>query len=151
MYQSANDSYLESRILTADPVELIGLLYQAATAAVRNARRYLQEGDIMARSRAITRAHDILAELTGALDHGRGGEISQRLAGLYAYMQGRLLTANLERSDDPLAEVLGLLATLTEGWDGVKQQTASRPAASGTSWMPPPEPAEAYAGRGWSL
>lgn len=124
MRNNAHDAYLESRILTAEPMELIRLLYQAATGAVRDARRCLEEQDIAGRSRSISKACDILAELMGALDHERGGEISMRLAQLYDYMQRRLIEANFQQSDPPLVEVLGLLSTLSEAWNGVRADSA---------------------------
>ena len=118
MWNSGHDAYLESRVLTADPIELVNLLYQACTQAVREARRHLAEGRIAERSREINQACAILIELATALDHERGGEISQRLALLYDYMQRRLLEANMRQSDAPLADVLGLLSTLSEAWGG---------------------------------
>jgi flagellin-specific chaperone FliS len=65
-------------------------------------------------------------ELAAALDYGRGGEISRRLGLLYEYIGQRLIEANLRQSDAILAEVLGLLATLSEGWEAIarKEQTA---------------------------
>src|SRR6516162_2739350 len=111
MWNNDHDAYLESRILAADPVELVNLLYQACRQCVRDAREHLAAGRIGERSRAITRACEILIELAGSLDHARGGEISQRLAQLYDYMQRRLLEANIKQSGEPLAEVLGLLNT----------------------------------------
>ena len=151
MGYSAHDAYLESRVLSADPVELVRLLYQAATAAVRDARRYLAEGDIAARSRAISKAFDVLMELTVSLDHTRGGEISLRLAQLYDYMQRRLTEANLTQADAPLAEVAGLLATLEEAWSGIEAQPA--PAADAHRWSGPfeQEPAGEAASSGWSF
>jgi flagellar protein FliS len=129
MYENAHDAYLESRVLSADPVELVGLLYQACTGAVRDARRALADGEIAARSRAITRASEIVIELASSLDRERGGEIATRLVQLYDYMLTRLTEANFRQEDAPLAEVLGLLATLAEAWDGVKNQTRPKPAA----------------------
>ena len=152
MWHSAHDAYLESRILTADPLQLVRLLYQACTGAVRDARRHLAGGDIAARSRSISRAYEVLVELTSALDRERGGEISQRLAQLYDYMQRRLTEANLQQSDAPLAEVLGLLSTLAEAWEGIQQ--SAKPAAPAESpWAQPlsPEPAGACASAGWSF
>jgi flagellar protein FliS len=152
MWQNAHDAYLESRVLSADPLELVHLLYEAAIAAVREARRYLAEGEIAARSRSITRAFGILQELVVALDHDRGGEISGRLAQLYDYMQRRLLEANFQQTDQPLAEVLGLLATLAEAWQGVKRRTqAAAPAENPWAQSPPVEPATAYGPSVWSL
>ena len=152
MWQNAHDTYLEDRVLSADPIELVHLLYQACTAAVREARRHLASGEIIARSRSISKACDILWELTGSLDHTRGGEISQRLGQLYPYMQRRLLEANFQQSDEPLAEVLGLLATLTEAWESLTRE--AKPAARAESpWshMPPQEPDYARASGSWSF
>ena len=152
MWQNAHDAYLESRVLSADPVELIHLLYEAAIEAVREARRYLAEGEIAARSRSITKAYGILQDLVAALDHERGGEISGRLGQLYDYMQRRLLEANFQQTDQPLAEVLGLLATLAEAWQGVKRQTQpAAPPENPWAQRPPVEAATAYGSSAWSL
>jgi len=120
MPQTAYDAYLESRIESADPVQLVRLLYQGALAAVSDARRYLASGDIAARSRAVSKAFEIVTELTTSLDRGRGGEIAVRLARLYDYVQRRLLDANARQQDEALAEVLGLLTTLAEAWQGIE-------------------------------
>jgi len=152
MWQDAHDAYLESRVLSADPIELVRILYQAATGAVRDARRHLAAGQIAARSRAISKAYDILLELTSVLDHERGGEISGRLASLYDYMQRKLIEANLQQSDAPLAEVVGLLATLAEAWDSVQQQIQPpQPPADPWAQPLPQDPAPHYAAQGWSL
>jgi flagellar protein FliS len=152
MWQNGHDAYLESRILSADPIELVNLLYQACTGAVREARHHLAAGDIAARSRSITKASEILIELTASLDHQRGGEISQRLAQLYDYMLRRLTEGNFQQSDAPLAEVLGLLSTLSEAWEGLKPK--EKPAAIAASpWAQtlPQETGLAGAGQAWSF
>src|SRR5262249_15639571 len=122
MSHHAHDAYLESRILSADPVELTRLLFQACTGAVRDARRYLHSGEIRERSNAISKACEILFELESSLDFARGGEISQKLALLYDYMQRKLIEANCRQSDGPLVEVLRLLTTLAEGWEGIRSK-----------------------------
>jgi len=150
MWNNGHDAYLEGRVLAADPVELVNLLYQACRQAVRDAREHLGAGRIGERARAISKACEILIELAGALDHERGGEISQRLAQLYDYMQRRLLEANLRQSDEPLVEVLSLLTTLAEAWENVK--VSAKPAAEASSpWSQPPEGAAAGAAHAWSF
>jgi len=61
----------------------------------------------------------------------------------------RLLEANMQQSDAPLAEVLGLLSTLSEAWAGIrKAQDAPLPESP---WS---QPVAQEAGRGlqgWSL
>ena len=120
MWNNGHDAYLESRVLSADPIELVNMLYQGCMQAVREARLHLAEGRIAERSREITKACQIVIELAVSLDHERGGEISRRLALLYDYMHRRLLEANMRQSDEPLADVLGLLSTLSDGWEGIR-------------------------------
>jgi flagellar protein FliS len=138
MWNSGHDAYLESRVLAADPVELVNLLYQACIQAVREARCYLAAGKIAERSREINKACAIVIELATSLDHERGGDISQRLALLYDYMQRRLLQANMQQSDAPLEDVLGLLTTLSEAWAGVGK-LEPKPAAESPRSQPAPE------------
>ncbi|MGD0774652.1 MAG: flagellar export chaperone FliS [Candidatus Solibacter sp.] len=135
MFNSGHDAYLESRVLTADPIELVNLLYQACTQAVREARRHLAEGRIAERSREINKACEIVIELATSLDYERGGEISQRLALLYDYMQRRLLEANMQQSDAPLADVLGLLSTLAEAWAGIGKAEAKPKPVAESPWV----------------
>jgi len=128
MPYEAHEAYLESAVLSADPLELIRMLYGAAMEAVRNARRCLAEGDVLGRSREITRAHAILTELTLSLNHEAGGEIARNLAELYDYMQRRLLEAHVTQRDELLAEVANLLATLLEGWRNCRPAAEPAPA-----------------------
>jgi flagellar protein FliS len=152
MWHSAHEAYLESRVLSADPVELIRLLYQTAITAVQDARRHLAEGKIRERSAAITKASRVVIQLIAALDHERGGELSRRLAALYDYILRRLGEANFRQRDEPLAEVLSLLATLAEGWKGVRPQPDPEPLAA-NPWNPEmtAEPAASSAEHAWSF
>lgn len=137
MWDNAHDAYLESRILSADPLELVRLTYRGAMGVVREAREHLANGRIMERAKAISKASEILLELMASLDHGRGQEISRHLSSLYEYMLQRLIDANFKQQDEPLAEVLGLLATLLEGWDGISLPQETTTAPSANPWAPP--------------
>ena len=150
MPYNAHDAYLESRILSAEPLELVRLMCQACIRAVRDARAHLAAGDIRARSQALTKAAEILIELAASLDYERGGALSVRLASLYEYMLGRLTEANVQQADAPMAEVLGLLATLSEAWDGVVRQTEPAPAEVRWPQALPPEGAPACESQSWS-
>jgi len=151
LLNDGHDAYLESRILTADPIELVNLLYQACTQAVREARCHLAEGRIAERSREINKACEIVIELAASLDHARGGEISQRLALLYDYMQRRLLEANMQQTDPPLADVLGLLSTLSEAWSGIRNAEAKPTPAAENPWSQPVTQESTYGMQAWSL
>ncbi|MBZ5591175.1 MAG: flagellar export chaperone FliS [Acidobacteriia bacterium] len=152
MSMRAQEAYRTEKILSADPMELVRLLYKGAMGAVEAARLSLAAADIRGRSAAISKAFEILGELTVSLDHDRAPEVSRRLAELYDYMQRRLLAANFEQADAPLAEVLSLLETLAEVWN---QVPAPKPSTTATApiaraWNPPAtEPAPAA--QGWSF
>ena len=120
------ESYLESRIMSADPLELVSLLYQGALDSVSDARKYLADGDIPARSKAISKVTEILTELEASLNHQAGGSISRALADLYQYMRLRLLEANIRRDDGMLGEVQSLLATMAEAWKRIQQPPGSK-------------------------
>jgi flagellar secretion chaperone FliS len=134
MASSTYEDYLTNEIFSADPVKLVTILYRAGIDAIGAAREHLRAGAIRDRSRQITRAWKIVHELARSLDREKGGEISGTLAGLYAYMQTRLLEANAKQIDEPLAEVQKLLSTLLEGWCAIR-----------TAAVPVEAPAEASA------
>lgn len=147
MSLQAREAYLESKILSADPLELVRIMYQGALEAVAQARRCLAANDVLGRSRQISKAHSLLTELALSLNHEAGGELSRNLAELYDYMQRRLLEAHLRQSDEALAEVARLLTTLLEGWN------QCHPAEQGRQIEAPPgclEPASEYAAQSWS-
>ncbi len=153
-YNNGHDAYLESKVLSADPIELVHLLYQACMEAVRDARHQLSEGRIMERSRAINRACEITFELSAALDQERGGELAARLAALYNYMRRRMIEANLHQADEPLAEVLGLLNTLGEAWEAIRPtEPLPQPEVETESAWSQPILAEStgYSSHAWSL
>lgn len=108
--------YLESEVYSADPLKLVNMLYRAAIESVGAAREHLAAGRIRERSQKVTKAWKIVQELRESLDAERGGELSARLSELYVYMQNRLIEANAQQKDAPLAEVEQILSTLHEGW-----------------------------------
>ncbi len=144
-------AYLETRVLSADPMELICLLYQHAIDSVREARRSIAKRDIAARSKAISKALAILGELNSSLDHTAGGAISGNLEQLYIYMTQKLTEANLQQREAPLAEVESLLVTLGEAFHQTQSRNsaAQRPAAEApaNAWQGSESEAAAHA---WS-
>lgn len=124
------DSYarvsLETGVMSADPHKLIALLFEGARKAIRMSRAHMQNGNVAQKGKQISHAIMIIG---GGLQQGlnleQGGDLAQRLDGLYEYMKRRLLEANL--NDDPalLDEVDRLLATIEEGWTGIQPKGAA--------------------------
>ena len=129
--QQAQRDYLESRVLSAQPAELVEMLYQIAIQGLRKAIGHLKSGDALARSGEITRAQEAVNELMHALDHSVGASFTQTLASLYAYVQQQILKGHAGPSEDALNRAIGILNTLAEGWAGVCTELAkaNQPAA----------------------
>lgn len=106
---------LELSINSAQPVELIVLLYDGAIESVRRAAALLQSGDVPGKAREISRATNIVSELRAIIDLSQG-EVAANLAALYNYMCGQLLQANLHNSGEKLDEMARLLTTLRSAW-----------------------------------
>jgi flagellar protein FliS len=116
---SWKSAYLETRILSASPLELVNILYEHAILEVQAARQHLAESEVAARSRSVSKAISIIGELQISLDHDAGGEIAVNLGRLYHYMRERLTAGNVQQSDPPLAEVGRLLESLAEAWRAI--------------------------------
>jgi flagellar secretion chaperone FliS len=123
MAYSNYGKYLETEVFSADPVQLVCMLYRAAIDSTAAARRHLKAGEIRERSKNIMRAHEIVLELTRSLDPQY--EVSKNLASLYNYIREQLLLANSKQIDAPLAEVEKLLSTLYDGWKEARAAAAA--------------------------
>jgi flagellar secretion chaperone FliS len=112
--------YIESRVLSAHPVEIVEMLYQVAIDNLNVAIASLKTGDHFERSRAVTKAQGAIHELLAALDPGASESMCRNLAELYDYVLREMSTGHVRRSEEALRNALGVLKTLSEGWSGVK-------------------------------
>ncbi|TXH77144.1 flagellar export chaperone FliS [Thiobacillus sp.] len=121
---------LETGVVAANPHQLIIMLYEGAELSVRMAIRHMNEGDLVKKSAAITKASTIILEgLRTALDTRQGGKLAMQLDALYDYMGKRLMLAHLKNQTEPLEEVLGLLRELHDAWKqiGITGQSPAVP------------------------
>jgi flagellar secretion chaperone FliS len=148
---NARDIYLESRVLSADPVELVQILYEAAIGAVERARGHLKNGDIAARSREISQAQVVLIELASSLNRDAEPGLAQNLVELYDYMTRRLIEANFRQEEPPLTEVSKLLATLLEGWIECRPEAVQPESTSPSqAYLPQVEDVGEYVSQSWT-
>lgn len=125
MYQQkAKQAYqqvdLESEITNASPYQLISILHKGALSALKRAEIFMQQNNIAAKGKEISKAIDIIdTGLKHALNHDAGGEIADNLASLYDYMVIRLLKANLENNVSYIQEVYLLLADIAATWQQI--------------------------------
>jgi flagellar secretion chaperone FliS len=113
---SPAQKYRETAIRTANPVQLVVMLYDAAICSLREARGHMERKDITGRSKSINKSIAIISEMQSSLDHKGGGEISESLDRLYDYMKRTIFQANVRQNAQSLMEVEALLETLVSAW-----------------------------------
>jgi len=131
MNSESNSTYFEERILSATPLELIQILYDAALDRVRSARRHLNSGDAMARSHDVSKALEIFCELILSLSDREAKDSAATYSAIYRHLQKQLTEAHSQPSDSIFAEVEDTLAAMAHNWRGVKdlvQKSAPEPA-----------------------
>jgi len=117
-----------SRVESANPQELVQLLFDGALAKLQTAKGCISRQDLEGRSRALSSAVSIVEGLQSSLDLEQGGDLASNLDGLYDYIQRKLWDANLHNDEAAVNEVCELLATVSGAWStlgGEVSQTAS--------------------------
>lgn len=118
-YQKIN---AQTGVVDADPHRLVQMLMAGAVDRIALARGHLERNEVAQKGVVISKVITIISGLQAALDHEKGGKLSQDLDALYNYMNERLLHANLQNDMEALDEVAYLMGTIKEGWDGIREQ-----------------------------
>lgn len=116
-YQQTNLAQVE----TADPHTLISLIMQHVLGNLAAAKGAIERNDNETKNKTLNKVVGLISELQNSLDMEKGGEISNNLYNLYAYMIRQVNQANLKRTTDELTEVSTLMAEIKSGWDGIPQ------------------------------
>ncbi|MCP4062559.1 MAG: flagellar export chaperone FliS [Gammaproteobacteria bacterium] len=125
-YQRVNT---QTSITDADPHKLIQLLYNGAIERINMAKSRIQAKDYGGKAQLINKAIEIIGGLRSFLDFEQGGDLAARLEALYDYMERTLLQASAKNDLAKLDEVLNLLRSVKEGWDGIRDEAIGQQAA----------------------
>ncbi len=101
---------------TADPHQLITMLFDGALERIAIAKGAIERGDIPQKGQRIGQTIAIVDGLRASLNKEAGGELAENLDNLYAYMQQRLLEANLHSDGAILDEVSSLIREIKTAW-----------------------------------
>jgi flagellar protein FliS len=114
---AATARYQQNDVNSMSPARRVVFLYGQVIAA----------GEAENRSRMLTRAREIMAELLCTLDFEQGGEIAPNLARLYMWMMDE--TVAVDRSNDlkRLERLTQMVAELHEAWEQAAMMVAEIP------------------------
>lgn len=117
MANHAPNAYQEMQVLGSDPRRLVVLLCQALTRYLVRAHSAIERRDYEAKSRALVHAEQVLSELICSLDLEIGGDLAERLRGLYAHLQMQLVDVDLQDDLDRLRYVMEIAEKLRDAWE----------------------------------
>ncbi len=111
-----HNQYRKNQISTSGQGYLILMMYEGAIKFTKLALESMAKDDLASQGKYIQKAHDIVNELSLALDFKKGGDVAPRLESLYQFVLSQLTLANIKSEKKPLQTVLNILNPLLEAW-----------------------------------
>jgi flagellar protein FliS len=111
------NQYQQSAVEQAEPVKLVGMMYEGALRFIRRAEKRIADGDPEGAHNNIMRAYAIIAELMATLDFNQGGEIAVKLEQCYEYLLHLLQEANIKKDAAMLQQARTLIEPLLATWN----------------------------------
>ncbi len=120
METQPTDTYKQSRVETATPIELIIMLYDRAIVLLDKATNEKKEKNYEEKNTTLIKATDIVFELLTTLDNDKGGEIATSLSRIYNFVIREISNANVSLDTKALDNMKRILSELRESWINIK-------------------------------
>ena len=127
---NAARAYLQTRVTTTGQGEILLLLYDGCINFLHKAKDCLAANDMAGKGNYISKALDIVEELTNTLDMETGGPIAGNLLELYRFCARRLIQANIKKSPEIVDEVVNILGGLQSAFEAIVNLPEARDAAA---------------------
>lgn len=121
MYKAAN-AYLQTDVSTTSPGELIIMLYDGAIKFLTRAKVLIDAKDVAGKGLAISKALDIINELSSVLNREKGGDLADNLHKLYFLCSTRLTMANLKQDKNLIDAVITILSGLRSAYAQIQNR-----------------------------
>ena len=114
------DAYRRQDVMTANPADLIVMLYDALKKNIILGRRGIEKKNTESAHNHLMKAQDIVSELIKSLDMTY--EISDELLSIYGFALRSLSDANIRKDAEPLGAVIEMVDELREAWKQVSSE-----------------------------
>lgn len=128
--KNAAQAYFQTKVSTTDQGQLLLMLYDGALNFLNQARDKMIAKDYAAKGLLISKAIDIVNELSSTLNMEKGGTLAENLNNLYFLCTARLLQANLKMNLDQLDSVVGILSGLRSAYAQIIETPEAQKAAA---------------------
>jgi len=113
-------SYRKLQIETADPATLILMLFDRAIVLLDKAKNEILKKQYEEKGYSLTKANEIIAELSSSLDMEKGGEIAASLLRLYNFVMREIINADLNLNTKSLDNARRIVSEIRESWTSIK-------------------------------
>lgn len=114
---NAGDVYKKQSILTANPAELIVLLYDGLKKNLLLAKRHIDKNNPSLAHECLMKAQAIVEELINCLDMNIS--ISDELLPLYEFMLYTMTQVNLKKDSSLIPPIVEIVSDLEEAWETI--------------------------------
>lgn len=119
-YQNYHAVNLGAQTAQASPVQLVLILMDGLIDELARTRAHIVARRYESKAQSLERALGILNGLASALDFEAGGAVVDTLGELYEFCAGHLHQAGVTLDPLKVDEVVAILTTLREGWQGMQ-------------------------------
>ena len=118
-----HNEYHQNEVATSSQGKLIVMMYEGALKFVALAIDGIDNKDLSKKGLYISKTHDIINELSCALDMKKGGDVAQKLESLYQYILHQLTRANIKSDREALESIVKVITPLMEAWKELLAKT----------------------------
>ena len=111
------DAYRHQDILTANPIDVIVMLYDALKKNIIVGKKKIVKNDVQSAHDHLMKAQQIVIELVNSLDMSY--EISENLLAIYEFILKTLEEANLKKDEKVLEPLVEIVGDLREAWSEI--------------------------------
>lgn len=116
-------NYLETKIMTASPEQLVVIMYEEAIKALQLARNEIEAKDFAKANHQLYKAQLIIGELMSALNFDYK-EIADNLFNVYSHVYDQIVQANMKKDIMSISALIKLLTALLEPWREAAKKVA---------------------------
>jgi flagellar protein FliS len=104
------------KVTTANPGNLLVMLYDGLLRFLREARAAIEKKERSRAGERMSRANAIIVHLVETLDPSHSPDLCARLQPLYLFWMAHLLRANIDQDTTKLDELIGMVLPLRDAW-----------------------------------
>lgn len=127
--QKGKQAYVQTQFTTVNQGELLLMLYDGTLKFLAQARERILAKDVAGKGQFISKALDVITELTASINQEVGGELARNLHQLYLICSAKLLRVNLTQDLTLLDEVSSILSGLRSAYAQIMTQPDVQAAA----------------------